>query len=614
MRIVHPSRRVVARCTGAVMTIVLGGTTAAQRSELFVNGTCGNDSWTGTEQVCEAPSGPKRTIQAAIDAAEDGSVVNVADGAYKGMGNRNLLIAKGIVLQSASVDPAKCIIDCEGAGFGIAVSGDTDVNDTTVDGFTITRGIRSNNGGAAIRLQSGATIQNCKFAHNVVAGSGSGGAVCCMEGVRANVLNCIIQNNTAEASGGGIFTRSPDMTIRGCIIEDNQGMTGGGGITCATYSAVNIIACTVRNNTAGPLSIDNRGGGILITLSTVRIVNCAIQKNCVTREGDSSAQGAGVAVYGVAPVDTSLGLTNCLITQNYAIDDGHGGVVNGCGVLNQGGTISIVNTTLANNSAPTGFGGGYCELNSSGSQSVRLENSIFWANEGDGGFEQIRLQDNDNDVQIRNCDIQGGLGGIARVAEPNVFVSNFAEEPLFADTNEEFPDYNLLYFSPCLNKGAASLLPLDAFDLDNDDDYAETIPFDMAGNLRQVNPSNCVDVGALENRIEGTCPPDLSGPDGVPDNDINAADLLDLLTRWSTVGGVADVYPAPCGDSTVNVQDLLEILQNWGTCSFQAVAPQTVDECYEKCLSTYPVTSAEFGICFDACVRSLCERRLIDCD
>ena len=43
---------------------------------------CGNDSWAGVSNVCSAPLGPKRTIQAAINVAVAGDVINVMPGVY----------------------------------------------------------------------------------------------------------------------------------------------------------------------------------------------------------------------------------------------------------------------------------------------------------------------------------------------------------------------------------------------------------------------------------------------------------------------------------------------------------------------------------------------------
>ena len=86
------------------------------------------------------------TIQAGIDKAIDGDSVLVADGVYKGDGNRDINFnGKAIVVISAN-GPALTIIDCEGTyaephrGFHFNNNEDTN---SVVSGFTIVNGFIS---------------------------------------------------------------------------------------------------------------------------------------------------------------------------------------------------------------------------------------------------------------------------------------------------------------------------------------------------------------------------------------------------------------------------------------------------------------------------------------
>ena len=58
------------------------------------------------------------TIQAGIEAAENGDIVLVADGIYTGTGNKNIeLQGKTITVKSLN-GPENCVIDCENSGRG----------------------------------------------------------------------------------------------------------------------------------------------------------------------------------------------------------------------------------------------------------------------------------------------------------------------------------------------------------------------------------------------------------------------------------------------------------------------------------------------------------------
>jgi hypothetical protein len=84
------------------------------------------------------------TIQAAIDAATDGDVIELTDGTFTGEGNRDIdYLGRAITIRSQSGNPEACAIDCEGSetephrGFYFH-SGEG--LDSILDGVTITHG------------------------------------------------------------------------------------------------------------------------------------------------------------------------------------------------------------------------------------------------------------------------------------------------------------------------------------------------------------------------------------------------------------------------------------------------------------------------------------------
>jgi len=125
------------------------------------------------------------TIQAGIDAAEKGDTVLVADGTYKGDGNRDIEFkGKKITVQSEH-GPKDCIIDCEASendphrGFYFHRK---EVKYSVLDGFTIKKG----------------------YATEDTPGDARGGGILC-ESTSPTIKNCIFEENTAVA-GAMLYT------------------------------------------------------------------------------------------------------------------------------------------------------------------------------------------------------------------------------------------------------------------------------------------------------------------------------------------------------------------------------------------------------------------------
>lgn len=236
------------------------------------------------------------TIRHAIDNAWDGDVVLVADGIYKGVGNRDIDFGGKAITVKSENGPDNCIIDCEGTAeqqhCGFMFMSGEDAN-SVVSGFTITNGNsynlicssygRGSKWGGAIYCASSPTISNC-----IITGNGAhlftgnefrkkdfyGGGIACYQKGNPKILNCIISDNTATGWGGGIFAYGTKPLIMNCLICGNEGQCGGG---CA-YKYQNlypsIVNCTIVNN------ISHEGGGALYLSYMYPIVeNCILWGN-----------------------------------------------------------------------------------------------------------------------------------------------------------------------------------------------------------------------------------------------------------------------------------------------------------------------------------------------
>jgi len=268
-------------------------------ADIIYVSTCGNDSWSGTDPCCQAPDGPKATIQAALDAAADYDTVIIAAGTYTGTGNRDI-DASGRSITIRSADPnnldivADTIIDCQGTqsnnhrAFLCATEQKTNF---TLAGLTIINNY--SNGGVCYSINefdTGSTvaIDKCVFKYS------TGSAVYLMSiyshnGWEVSVSNCTFQNNVA-AAGAAIYLWGGAL-IKNCLFSGNvstadSDMAGGGAIfgwnTGAGFLPV-IKNCTFTGNQAV------RGGAMAFAKAAcVYLWNCILWNDKATNVGNEA--------------------------------------------------------------------------------------------------------------------------------------------------------------------------------------------------------------------------------------------------------------------------------------------------------------------------------------
>jgi predicted outer membrane repeat protein len=260
-------------------------------------------AWLASPALSETRQVPDEypTIQAAIDAALDGDVVLIAPGAYSGDGNRDIDFKGKAITVRSQEGPETCTIDCQGWFYydwqghhfyenyhrGFYFQSGEDAN-SVLQGFTITNGCVTDDGGAIYCYYSSPRI-----------------------------VECIVVNNTARNQGGGIAASFSDVKITGCIITNNiassypwnwydlTGAHSGGGMAISGSHSM-VTNCLITGNRAS-----TRGGGIFCEGDPV-LANCTI---CENRTGKYSC-GGGVAFVGIYGYNAVL--HNCILWGNTA--------------------------------------------------------------------------------------------------------------------------------------------------------------------------------------------------------------------------------------------------------------------------------------------------------
>ncbi|HPS56228.1 MAG TPA: choice-of-anchor Q domain-containing protein, partial [Sedimentisphaerales bacterium] len=333
----------------------------------------------------------------------------------------------------------------------------------------------------------------------------------CCHVVRSNALNASIDGFTITkghadstdtgfrgACGGGIFNHyCYDLKIKNCIVCDNYAGLSGGGIYQSSFSYIYhfyMSDSTITNNEAVGGFVAYGGGGMCAENTIVHLDSCIISDNIVN---DGSGSGAGVLLFGKNYAYSTI--TNCIFKDNSATGDAgalSASVYIGDEILKlkidncvftgneaglSGGAIwhyarnspaeyfTVTNCIFYENSASSNSGGAmynYCSsptitnctfvgntadsLHSKGGGIYNnckqgyyawpiVTNCTFWNNSSSSGND-IYNNTNSNPT-FSYCDIVGGLNGVNCAGTDSIDGGgNISGTPIFVNSND--PDGN----------------------------------------------------------------------------------------------------------------------------------------------------------------------------
>ena len=370
-----------------------------------------------------------------------------------------------------------------------------------LDGVTVTGGDAVSGGGGqpdggglrhalpAVPL----TVAGVRFVGNRAASDGGGVSI--RGGATATFDDVRFGNNGAQARGGALFAEEASLLLRRAAILQNETLEGnGGGIFFSATGGVTPVLGTESTQLA---------------LGNVEFTG-------------NQAAGAGADGGGLYVADGSAGLTNVVFNGNVAA--GVGG-----GFASRSGTADVLShVTFTANRADGADGGGglFREVAAPGGT---LTNGIVWGNAAPNG-PGAQITSTESALLVDHTLIEGGIagpgvGGASPIQDEG---NNLQGDPDFfnpegPDNTAGTPDDDLTLFasSPAADAGVSPVI--DLADLDSDGQVSDALSVDLDEDARVLDGGP--NLGAIESLAT---PPVLNiSNDGVA---VAEGDVLSLDT------------------------------------------------------------------------------------
>ena len=325
-------------------------TAAAAPSSATNNATACFIETTG-DNITDYSSADATALQTALDTATANALIKIA-GTCAGVQTVNnftqtvYINVANITLQGGytttnwtTPDPEPDIyptaLDAQGQGRVVYIATNSTI---TLDSLTLTGGEGNLGGGnaygGAIRLPGGATLNlSNTVLHN---NHGERGGVLNTSNGTVNLTNSLLMSNTANYRGGTLYGESSStFNLINTLVLSNTAVQGG-GLHSSHDTDITLVDSVIAYNNGSGLA-----GAILNFGDTLIIKNSTIHHN--------TTSGAGGAIY-----NTSGGIVQA---YNSTFSNNAAGNFGAIYQASSAFTTTLVNTTIADNSATNGVGG-----------------------------------------------------------------------------------------------------------------------------------------------------------------------------------------------------------------------------------------------------------------
>ena len=318
---------------------------------------------------------------------------------------------------------------------------------------------KAEDGGGVASGSSTSLYSFCKIENNYTEGRG-GGFTC--GGSSIEIRDCIIERNTADQIGGGYFGLDDQPEISNTTFLKNNATAGGGVYLGSSnldwpWPPIKIVDVVFEQNKA-----TSYGAALNMQVRPAYLSNVV----CHSNKGSVAMRGAG-----------HFYISNSLIHDNE--EGGLQIISNGFGT-----EVEIYNSTITGNS--NGSGVDFEATNSWGTGQTKIFNTLL---------DSTIIRDSGATLEYSHCLIPGSKpGGNWDTTLGDDLGGNIDSIPIYM--NREENDYRLWKCSAGVDDGDSTLLSVDWFDLDSDNDTLESIPYSLSGTPRILG--NQVDIGAYD--------------------------------------------------------------------------------------------------------------------